>query len=182
MDWNLTGSGKEAGRIIKLHPQEFSCKSEGKLGVGAVVGKSGAAQDQQSKRMVLVRGKGKRVGKAAVTFVLLINGQVSCDRRWWGYQREELQGEVRGNNCPWKEDQEEPQEDRKGDLCLRDFEVRQAGTRARKFGWGSHIQSHGEYIENRKSRGINLRQIFQQPSVLNFLGFIAVCHNLVFTI
>lgn len=49
------------------------CKSEGKLSVGAVVGKSGAAQDRQSKRMVLVMGKGKRAGKAAVTFVLLMN-------------------------------------------------------------------------------------------------------------
>lgn len=40
-----------------------------------------AAQEQQNKRMVLVMGKGKRVGKAAVTFSLLMNLQVSCDSR-----------------------------------------------------------------------------------------------------
>lgn len=49
-----------------------------KLGAGALAGESGAAQDQQNKRMVLVMGKGKRVGKAAVTFALLMNLQVSC--------------------------------------------------------------------------------------------------------
>lgn len=32
-------------------------------------------------------------------------------------------GEVKGDNCPWKEDQDEHHQDRKGDLCLRDFEV-----------------------------------------------------------
>jgi len=37
--------------------------------------------------------------------------------------------------------------------------------------------------KNRKRSGINLGQIFQQPSALNFLGFIGMCHNLfVFTI
>lgn len=166
---------------MRLHPQA-QLKSEGKLGVRAVAGVSGAAQDQQNKRMLLEVEKGKRVGKAAVTFALLMNLQVSCWQRWRGYQREELQGEVRGNNCPWKENQEEPHEDRKGDLCLRDLGVAQVGTRARKFGWGWHCQSLGACKENRKRSGINSRQIFQQPSVLNFLGFIAVCHNLVFTI
>lgn len=81
MDGNLTDSGKEAGKVVRLHPQGFSCKSESKLGVGTVVGESEAAQDQQNKRMVLVMGKGKRVGKEAVTFALLMNLQVSCDRR-----------------------------------------------------------------------------------------------------
>lgn len=45
--------------------------------MGAVVGESGAAQDQQNRRMVLMMnnlmGKGKRVGKAAVTFALVTN-------------------------------------------------------------------------------------------------------------
>lgn len=69
VDGNLMGTGKEAGRVMRLHPQGFSCKSEGKLGVGAVVGESGAAQDKQSERMVLVRnslmGKGKRAGTSS---------------------------------------------------------------------------------------------------------------------
>lgn len=69
VDGNLTGTGKEAGRVMRLHPQGFSCKSEDKLGVGAVVGESGAAQDKQSERMVLARinlmGKGKRVGTSS---------------------------------------------------------------------------------------------------------------------
>lgn len=79
---------------------------------------------------------------------------------------------IRGNSCPLGEDQEEQREDRKDDPRLRDFQVTRVETQAEKLGW--HCQSHGEYIDNRKRSGINLGQIFQKPSALNFLAFIGV--------
>lgn len=51
-----------------------------------------------------------------------------------GYQREKLQEEVRGNNCPLKEDQEESNM-RTGRMTC-DFEVRPTETQARKLGGG----------------------------------------------
>lgn len=76
VDGKLTGTGKKAGKVMGFHPQGFSCKSEGKLGVGAGVEESGAGQNKRSERGELVMDnvmeKGKRVRKAAVTFALLM--------------------------------------------------------------------------------------------------------------
>lgn len=77
MDGKLTGTGKKAGKVMGFHPQGFSCKSEGKLGVGAGVGETRAGHKKQSERRELVMDnlmeKGKRARKAAVTFALLMN-------------------------------------------------------------------------------------------------------------
>ena len=98
VDGKLTGTGKKAGKIMGFHPRGFSCKSEGKLGVGAGLGETGAGQDKQSERRELLMDnlmeKGKRAGKAAVTFALLMNcksvvTEDDGDTRD-GYQREKL--------------------------------------------------------------------------------------------
>lgn len=46
-DGKLIGRGRKASKVVGFHSQGFSCKSEGKLGVRAGVGETGAGQDTQ---------------------------------------------------------------------------------------------------------------------------------------
>lgn len=68
-----------------VSPWRFSCKGEGKLSVQPGVGETWVGQDKQGERRELVMDnlveKGKRSGKAAVMFELLMNCKSAVTER-----------------------------------------------------------------------------------------------------